>query len=230
MRRVISCAVVCALIAVLTACGGGNSSPAPTTGHPISTTFSLTENPISEGNTWYNGGADGLDWSNVRTANGNAIGTQTNGGFNDSIAFLKGTWHADQTAQATVYANGPSGNYFPEVELFLRGNISPHSATGYEINFSAASGQYQQIVRWNGPLGNFTNLSNINLPSPLASGDVVKATIVGNVITVYKNGIQVAQVTDNTYSSGSPGIGFFHFASGDGQDALWGFMDFSASD
>jgi hypothetical protein len=59
---------------------------------------------------------------------------------------------------------------------------------------------------------------------------VVKATIVGNVITVYKNGIQVAQAADSTYSSGSPGIGFFHFAGGDGLDALWGFADFSASD
>jgi hypothetical protein len=151
MRRVISCAFY-ALIAVLTACGGGNSSSfsssSPSSpagaGHSYSTAFSLTENPISEGSNWYNGGADG----------------------NDSIAILKGTWKADQTAQATVYVNGPSGTYSPEVELFLRGSIQSHSATGYEINFSA-SGNYQQIVRWNGPLGNFTYLSSVNLPIPL---------------------------------------------------------------
>jgi hypothetical protein len=32
-----------------------------------STTFPLTENPISEGGSWTNGGATGLDWANVQT-------------------------------------------------------------------------------------------------------------------------------------------------------------------
>jgi hypothetical protein len=40
-------------------------------------------------------------------------------------------------------------------------------------------------------------------------GDVLRATIVGNVITVYKNGTQVAQVADSTWTNGQPGIGFW---------------------
>ena len=39
-------------------------------------------------------------------------------------------------------------------------------------------------------------------------GDVVKATIVGNVITVSINGVQTLQVSDDTYKNGSPGMGF----------------------
>ena len=191
------------------------------------TTFSLTENPISEGGQWLNGKTDGLDWSNIQTANGNAIGTQTNGGYNDSVAILKGPWPADQTVQATVYDNASSSGS-PEVELWLRGTISAHSIKGYEINFSA-DGSYQQIVRWNGPLNSFTYVATTSLPSNLKTGDVLKATMVGNVITVYKNGVQVNRATDNSYSSGSPGIGLYHQSSIDGTDALWGFSEFTAA-
>ena len=51
--------------------------------------------------------------------------------------------------------------------------------------------------------------------------------MIGNTITVYKNGTQVLQGTDSTYTSGAPGIGFY-----DNQDSNWtsfGFSSFSAS-
>jgi hypothetical protein len=40
-----------------------------------STTFPLTENPISEGGSWTNGGATGLGWANVQTTPGLSFGT-----------------------------------------------------------------------------------------------------------------------------------------------------------
>ncbi len=70
------------------------------------THFPLTENPISEGGKWINGGVVGLDWTNVQTTPGFAFGTMpgTAGspGFADSWALLSGTWGPDQTAQATI--------------------------------------------------------------------------------------------------------------------------------
>ena len=113
-----------------------------------------------------------------------------------------------------------------EVELRLRTTITPHSITGYEVNFSLnPNSQYLEIVRWNGPLDNFTLLASA--PIYVVNGDVVKATAIGNTITVYKNGTQVLQTTDSTYSTGSPGIGFY-----DNADTNWtgfGFSNFSAS-
>jgi hypothetical protein len=38
--------------------------------HRYTTNFPLTENPISEGGRWINGGAVGLDWTNVSTKAG----------------------------------------------------------------------------------------------------------------------------------------------------------------
>ena len=63
----------------------------------------------------------------------------------------------------------------------------------------------------------------------MADGDVVKATIVGNVITVYKNGVQIAQATDSTYATGNPGVGFFLEGTA-GVNRDYGFTRFTASD
>jgi len=55
----------------------------------------------------------------------------------------------------------------------------------------------------------------------------VKATVVGQTITVYINGKQVLQATDSTFTSGSPGIGFFLHGSANNAD--FGFTSFSAA-
>ena len=39
-----------------------------------STDFELDENPISEGGMWINGKADGIDWIDVASKNGEAHG------------------------------------------------------------------------------------------------------------------------------------------------------------
>jgi hypothetical protein len=198
-----------------------------------STSFPLTENPISEGGKWINGKAQGLDWSNVATTPGLAFGTQTgSGGYNDSIAILAGSWGPNQSATATVHSiNQVGGNTFQEVEILLRWTIGAHVAKGYEINFRAlkSSESYTQIVRWNGPLGNYTLLdSRGGLNYGIKDGDVVKATIVGNVITGYINGVQVIQGTDSVFTTGNPGVGFF--LRGAGVNSDFGFSRFTASD
>jgi hypothetical protein len=58
---------------------------------------------------------------------------------------------------------------------------------------------------------------------------VVKATIVGNVITAYINGVQVLQATDNTYKGGSPGMGFY-IEGTTGVNSDYGFTSFKATD
>src|SRR4029079_13103112 len=109
------------------------------------------------------------------------------------------------------YSNNPTSNLYQEVELQLRHTLSAHSATGYEVLFRClkTSAAYTQIVRWNGARGNFTYLAGATgAQFGVQTGDIVKATIVGNVITAYINGVQVLQATDNTFTSGAPGIGF----------------------
>jgi hypothetical protein len=126
------------------------------------TNFPLTENPISEGGKWINAGVVGLDWNNVRTTPGFAFGTDPGTvTYADSWALLTGTWGPDQTVQATINEQNPNTSCHQETELVLRGNLSAHSATGYEITLRATNdaNSYLLIARWNGALGNFTYLA-----------------------------------------------------------------------
>ena len=205
-------------------------------------TFPLTENPISEGGHWINGATVGLDWQNVQTSSGRAYGTQTgsSGQFDDSVAVLTGTWGPDQTVEGMAFTrNDGIGVGNEEVEIRLRTSVSPHVCTGYEINFSTAKGSstasYIQIVRWNGALGDFTYLNAIGgILYGVSNGDVLKATITGTspaIITAYLNGRPVLQATDpNPFTSGSPGIGFWNSSGLQSVNSDYGFRNFFATD
>lgn len=196
------------------------------------TSFPLTENPIWEGATWTNGGAVGLDWSNVRTTPGLAFGTQTGAtNYNDSLAVLKGAWAADQSATATVHTvNQKTGNIFEEVEILLRFTITAHSARGYEFNYSCRRDgtQYLQIVRWNGPFNNWTLLDSRTGPG-LNNGDQIRATVTGSTLTTYINNVAIYSVNDSVITSGNPGIGLYLQGGTSALTADYGLTSFTAN-
>jgi hypothetical protein len=175
------------------------------------TTFARTEMPISEGRRWVNGAAVGLDWHDVQTTRGVAFGTNSPTNYTDPTALLTGDWGLDYTVTATVHSVKQNPAYFQEVELRLRSALSAHRCTGYEVNFRCLKtpDAYMQIVRWNGPVGDFTYLkSRGGAKFGVADGDVVKANIVGNVIKVYRNDTLLDTATDDTFKTGLPGMGF----------------------
>ena len=207
-----------------------NASTGTTSQRPYVTNFSATENPISEGN-WINGLAVGVDWGDVAIASGLAFGTNS-GSYADPTAILAGSWGPDQMAQATVYSVNQTDGVFEEVELRLRSAISAHSNTGYEINFrcSKTNNAYSQIVRWNGPLGNFTYLwAQDGSQYGVKTGDVVKATIIGNVITVYINGTKIASLR-TTRTKLEILARVLCLNQGNGRSKDYGFTSFTASD
>lgn len=215
---------------------GGSSGDDGSSGTRTYTThFSLTENPISEGGNWINGQTTGLDWHDVSTTPGLAIGHQSGSSYTDGTALLTGTWGPTQTVEAVVHAKNQKDSCYQEVEMRLRSSLSAHSCTGYEISFKASttSGAYLIIVRWNGPVGDFTYLNQYNgAQYGVSEGDTVKATIAGNVITAYLNGVQMGTAMDDTYQDGSPGMGF-NLETGDssciGTNGDYGFTSLTAT-
>jgi len=199
------------------------------------TNFTRTENPISEKGIWNNGRNVGLHWTDVRTTGGIACGTQSGMDtgiyrYNDSYAILSG-FPPDQSAEGIVQISNPVSTCNQEVELLLRWNSVAGNATGYECLSRCLSSDdsYMEIVRWNGALGDFTYIARLH--SPLAgvrNGDTLMATIRGNVITMYLNHRMKLQATDNTYSTGNPGIGFFLWNC-PGSNTDFGFRSFTAS-
>jgi hypothetical protein len=208
----------------------------PIEAHSYMTDFPLSENPLSEGGRWINGGTVGLDWTNISTTPGLAIGHQCCASYTDATAILTGTWGPDQQATATVYSVNQNDACYEEVELRLRSVISAHRSTGYEISFKASQtgAAYLIIVRWNGPLGDFTYLSRKDgAQYGVKTGDVVSASVVGNVITAYRNGVQVGRATDDTYAGGAPGLGFNLESARTGcpgANGNYGVTSFSATD
>ncbi|MEO8637464.1 MAG: LamG-like jellyroll fold domain-containing protein [Candidatus Taylorbacteria bacterium] len=199
------------------------------------TTFSGgAENPLSESGNWINGKATGLDWTDMRMANGLVYGTQPpSGGYDDSTAILSGTWGPDQTVTAVVHTVNPTGSAVEELEIRLRSSISAHSNTGYELTYglSPTGTQYYSIVRWNGALGNFTVLANLSAAQGapfLTDNSTIKGTMIGNTITLYVNNVSILTTTDSTFASGAPGIGWLRAYGG--ADTDYGFRSVTATD
>jgi hypothetical protein len=195
------------------------------------TNFSLTESRISEGEKWINGAATGIDWTNVKTSNGNATGTQVSNFevlYNDAVALLKGTWGADQTAEAVVhlanqtdggisgFGSNEYGDCNKEVELYLRGTLTAHHTSLYTVTFSSRMGGagYYETGYWVGPRGYLGNpnpeqsgymLSHLNgAQYEIHDGDVVKATITGSTIRAYINDVLIDTVNVLLNSDGGP--------------------------
>jgi len=109
----------------------------------------------------------------------------------------------------------------------LRSSLAKHSCDGYEISYSLKEGKeaYLIIVRWNGPLADFTYLLNVQgAQYAVKTGDVVRATIVGNEIKAFKNGSLMGTAKDAAYVRGHPGFGFNEGSNGD-----YGISRFSAT-
>jgi hypothetical protein len=133
------------------------------------------------------------------------------GDYDDPTAVLAGPWGRDQYVKAHVFSRNPTEEYFQEVEIRLRTTIVPNRINGYEVFFRCLKSEaaYAEIVRWDGAIGSWHSLTRKVGPDfGVKDGDIIEASIVGNVIRGYINGVQVTSAMDDTYPQGSPGVGF----------------------
>jgi hypothetical protein len=198
-----------------------------------STDFELDEDPISEGGMWLNGRKDGIDWIDVISKSGECFGAVSRmgaperraeqgnleatdeetpaGDYDDPTAVLTGDWGPNQHGKATVFIRNPTEEYFQEVQFRLRHTLVPHSCTGYEVFWRCFKGEasYAEIVRWDGAIGRWKSLQRRTGPEVgIVDGDEVEATIIGDVLKGYINGVEVISAVDETYATGAPGVGF----------------------
>jgi len=191
-----------------------------------STSFPLTENPMSEGGIWTNGSTfsqGAATKGNVQTA-GKAYGNMVSfdgTNYDDSLACLSGFGPNHEVTCTLVNLGGFAG-YSLEAEILLRSTITSSVVHQYEVD-CVWGGQGIALVRWDmdstSP-NSFTQLRGlVTNETPFANGDQVYASIVGTLITVkYKSGAGAFSTvfTYDTasdpvkYSTGNPGIGFWN--------------------
>jgi hypothetical protein len=198
------------------------------------TSFPLTESPISEGGHWESQEKPGITYG-MATTPGFAYGLQPNGRdhMDDGTAILTGSWHNDQFAQATIKITDLSayGGSSPELELHLHMSVSVygsnHGWTGYEITHSACGsfqGNYLLIAHWNGN-GTYDVMHSLNgAQYCVNNGDTVRAEVRGNAFTISKNGLVEDIFTDSKWPTGAPGIGT---CCHNGTPATLGFSSFT---
>jgi len=206
-----------------------------------STNFPVAQNPISENGQFVTSTSPGVNWSGLElgaggnlpvapvdiTAPGRAESVDyANPNYGDALAVLTGNWGANQSVSITVGDIPATSENLEEFEIHLR--TDPTTGTGYEITWGY-NHDYILIATWNGGgvvgAGAYTTLAIASGPQyHIAPGDTLTASIQGDVITMYTDGVQVAQITDSKFSSGNPGFGFNQGGTGE-----YGISSFSAS-
>lgn len=212
------------------------------------TTFPLTENPISESSAWVNGSVfsqGAATKTDVQTGSGNAYGTMVSfdgTNFIDSIAHLA-QWSSSNHEVTGTFANSGAVNGL-EAELFLRLSITPTHVFGYELD-CVYSGSHVVLVRWDMTAASpnafssppLADSAGSGVTTNFADGDQLYASVVGNIITAKYKAVGGSFQTlfthdisgDSTsYSSGAPGIGFWNQTGSSANQPLLGWKDFTA--
>ena len=202
----------------------------------FSTTFPTTQNPVSAGGGLITSTSPGVNWSGLKLGGGGNLPVAPvdvvspglaesvdygNTNYGDALAVATGTWSPDQSASVVVGNLAAQAGGYEEFEVHLRTN--PTTGAGYEITWGY-NNNYIAVATWNAN-GGYTNLYFAETSTAIHPGDTLTASIKGNVITLYDNGVQEAQITDNTFTSGNPGFGF-----NQGGTHEYGISSFSATD
>lgn len=163
-----------------------------------SSSFTGTENPLSEGGVW---AATSAFWGTLRKATG-----VTTVGLNQesSMRYTGATFSADHYSEVVLSAI-PTGGQL----LFQYANCRMNTTAGlYQITTSFDVGPNILQVFKVDNAGTFTQIgANLTLPRNLQVGDSIRLEVVGTTLTSRWNGAVLRQDTDSTFSTGQPGIG-----------------------
>jgi len=188
--------------------------PATGTGHSYTTSFPLSEKPISEGGVW---GRAANAWQQAETIGGLAISAGYTESEDDGYSTIQNFPDNNYEVIATVNADPvQSGG---ETEILLRVTDTATSVKAYECLYGNKSGGWA-IVRWNGPKSNITFLGSGTAPSAPNNAQI-KCSIVGSTLTfawrasASGNWTTLKTLTDGTHATGKPGMAFYtHQAEG----------------
>lgn len=138
----------------------------------------------------------------------------TSAGATLKVSSYTGTWGNNQEAQGVVGALVSSTQY-AGVAVRLSGD------DGYECYTDGVNGAgHTAIARIDN--GVETELAAFSPASAFVNGDLIKLTVNGTTLEMFKNGASLGTTTDATYASGAPGVILFDLATLDDWSATDG--------
>jgi len=168
-------------------------------------TARITSNPLvsftdnfnradgSLGSNWLTATSGLFNGSSLRIVS-NAVDS-TSGGIN-ILNPATAAFSSDQEAELTISVKGS----FDYVGAGVRMNTN---STGYALAIDGAANSVTGLQRLDGATR--TRIADGSW-TVCDAGTVFRLRIVGNVLTVFKNNIQVVQIIDSTHISGQPGL------------------------
>ena len=177
----------------------------------VSYGFTTVENPLSDaGNfsalndTFWGSAAMQVPSSGICESTALNLGS---GFWSGNVVQTGGVFPADQYGEITLatIGTGGQGNNFP---IFLR--IAGATTGTYYFAQIATGGAYNihaVVANTNHTLASGTGLT-------IAANDVWRFAVVGNVLTLYRNGVSQATFTDtNNYVTGAGAVGFSAYSN-----------------
>lgn len=199
---------------LILSCAPGDRVTGPTPLSPTSdSTSSVADLTVSASYTEsFTGAAGPLSgtWTQQKSLGtinrtGAGIGIGTLDGLDLFAFWSANTFSADQYSQVRIA--GTLVDHMQLVQVIVRARGTGDSTySNYSFFTDGIAGQWHTEVdkvingRWF-PLRSFA--------TSFATGDVMKISAVGSTITCYKNGVSLGSVTDQSLTSGSPGVGVY---------------------
>lgn len=175
-----------------------------------SSSFTGTENPLSEGGVWTTPSAF---WGPCRKANGQGVGAVNT---ESSMYYNAVTFSADHYSEIVLAAVQTGGQlYFHYV------NCRMNTTAGlYNLSTGLETGPNILQMYSVSNAGTFTQIgADIITPSNLAAGDIIRLEVFGNTLAVKVNqgsGMTTLRTdTDSTFTTGQPGVGGWAQAGSD---------------
>lgn len=189
-----------------------------------SSSFTGTENPLSEGGVW---AAPSAYWQSMRKANGAAVNSAVLG--NDCARRYTGVSFSADHYSEIVLAAVPTGG-----QLFFQYTMVRMNATAGCYMLTTApdvSTTTLQLYRIS-DAGALTQIgTNITIGAAMAGGDAMRLGVQGTTLTCTYKGSVVRTVTDSNLASGQPAIG--GWAQNAGSDIVlitsWSAADLTAA-
>ena len=171
--------------------------------------FSTVENPLSDGGN-FTKIVDTNFTGALRAIAGNlcepvAIATSSAYFWSGVVPAPGGSWPADQAAEVTLSTWNQANSF---AYFFVRQGTAT-SGTQYVANIQFNTGGATGVSQLFAFVGGVTHTLMTTTGLTTAQGDVWRLQVVGNVLTMFRNGTQAYTFTDtnNFVTAGSPGFG-----------------------
>lgn len=195
--------------ALILACAGSDRVLGPPPPDAIPTTLSSETSLATETFTGTAGALSGSwtqqDQPGTVNRTGSGLGK---GSVNEKDLFVY--WNAttfsnDQYSQVRIAGGLASGTQYVQISVRSSGT-SEAAFKGYAFYTDGIAGAgHSEVAR----VVNGSWFALRSFATTFTTGDVVKMSIVGTKITLYKNGASIGTVTDATLTTGAPGVGVY---------------------